>query len=390
MFIKILNLLIFTPILYGEQNSCSNSEQNRYIEKTNQWTKYEQSITDSFENYVPCEKPDCACYDFVIDRDLKPFGDKITSDQVSSALRIARVTKYQVIDHKLYRSSDCMFHFRCKGIEHFLLSLLPSLPDTEFVVNTRDWPQVSRHFSSPLPVFSFSKTAEYFDLMYPAWTFWEGGPATSLHPRGLGRWDLHRNSITEAAEASPWTEKLDRAFFRGSRTSSERDSLILLSRKRPDVVDAKYTKNQAWKSDKDTLGEAPAEEVSLEDHCKYRYLFNYRGVAASFRFKHLFLCRSLVLHVGEEWEEFFYPLLKPWVHYIPVDKYSDQEDLLQLLEFVKHDQESSRRIAQRGADFIMENLTLDTVRCYWRNLLLKYTSLLDYAVKKDPALIRVK
>lgn len=50
----------------------------------------------------------------------------------------------------------------------------------------------------------------------------------------------------------------------------------------------------------------------------YRYLFNFRGVAASFRLKHLFLCGSLVFHVGEEWLEFFYPQLKPWVHYVPV------------------------------------------------------------------------
>jgi len=49
-----------------------------------------------------------------------------------------------------------------------------------------------------------------------------------------------------------------------------------------------------------------------------RYLFNFRGVAASFRLKHLFLCHSLVFHVGSEWEEFFYPALRPWVHYVPV------------------------------------------------------------------------
>ena len=50
----------------------------------------------------------------------------------------------------------------------------------------------------------------------------------------------------------------------------------------------------------------------------FRYLFNFRGVAASFRFKHLFLCDSVVFHVGDEWKEFFYPALKPWVHYIPL------------------------------------------------------------------------
>lgn len=139
----------------------------------------------------------------------------------------------------------------------------------EFIINTRDWPQISRHFGEFLPVFSFSKvtfekffiykivvliifsfqTKEYLDITYPAWTFWEGGPAISLYPRGLGRWDQHRISIDKTAAAFPWSEKESKAFFRGSRTSSERDALILLSREEPDLVDAQYTKNQAWRSD---------------------------------------------------------------------------------------------------------------------------------------------
>lgn len=85
--------------------------------------------------------------------------------------------------------------------------------------------------------------------MYPTWAFWEGGPAIKLYPQGLGRWDDHRTSLKVAANKWPWEHKKPIAFFRGSRTSSERDSLVLLSRDLPDLVDAKYTKNQAWKSD---------------------------------------------------------------------------------------------------------------------------------------------
>jgi len=46
---------------------------------------------------------------------------------------------------------------------------------------------------------------------------------------------------------------------------------------------------------------------------KYAYLFNFRGVAASFRHKHLFLCNSLVFHVGDmnnDWLEFYYRAMK--------------------------------------------------------------------------------
>ena len=158
-------------------------------------------------------------------------------------------------------------------------------------MNTRDWPQLNKYSNVKLPIFSFSKTDDYIDIMYPAWSFWCGGPAINLYPNGLGRWDQHRITLGEAAKRIPWNSKSEIAFFRGSRTSAERDPLILLSRKCPKVANAQYTKNQAWKSAKDTLGMNPAEEASLESHCNFKYLFNYRGVAASFRLKHLFLCR---------------------------------------------------------------------------------------------------
>ena len=73
-------------------------------------------------------------------------------------------------------------------------------------------------------------------------------------------------------DKTPARKKLNRlnfkGFFRGSRTSAERDPLVLLSRAEPSILDAEYTKNQAWKSDKDTLGAKPATEVRLEEHCR--------------------------------------------------------------------------------------------------------------------------
>jgi len=362
---------------------------DKYSLEANRWAEWEAEITAAEAAYRPCQgggPGECSdCHHSQIQADLENWADRgVSRAMVEAAAGRGRATRYQVLGGKLYRSKDCMFPFRCQGLEHFLHQLAPGLPDTEFVINTRDWPQVEGGES--VPMFSFSKTARHGDILYPAWAFWEGGPAIQLYPRGLGRWDLHRESLARAANSTPWADKLDLAFFRGSRTSAERDPLVRLSRACPHTVDAAYTKNQAWKSPADTLGEEAAEEVSLEWHCRYKYLFNYRGVAASFRFKHLFLCKSLVFHVGSDWIEFFYPALKPWIHYIPVPAGSSETELYQLLEFTRDHPDMAERVAEAGERAVRKLLRQEDVLCYWRHLLTQYTKLLTFTPSPDPAL----
>jgi protein glucosyltransferase len=97
-----------------------------------------------------------------------------------------------------------------------------------------------------------------------------------------------------------------------------------------------------------------------------------------------------VLHVGEEWQEFFYPALKPWYHYVPVDQTASQEDLDDLLNFVRQHDDEMRQIADRGAAFIREHLKFTDISCYWRKLLRRYATLLNYTVERDPALIEIR
>lgn len=351
---------------------------------------YVKKIQDAVESYQRCKTDNCSCYLDVLQKDFEPYENGITRPMLESVR--SRGTVYQIVSNKIYRQQDCNFPARCSGVEHFIKKILrkTKLPNMELVINVRDYPQVLPHYGPQGPVLSFSKTSEYLDIMYPAWSFYEGGPAIKLYPTGLGRFDILRESLSKAAEKFPWKKKKSMVFFRGSRTSDERDSLVLLSRSNPDLVDAQYTKNQAWKSPADTLNVEPAEEVSLEDHCKFKFLFNYRGVAASFRFKHLFLCKSLVFHVGDEWQEFFYKSLKPWVHYIPVDSKSKPEDLKALLEFFKTHQDLAQEIAERGYEMIWKNLRLEDVECYWRKLLRKYGKLIKFDVARDVDFIEIK
>lgn len=371
-FRKIMGSSLFVVlfILIGLINTsaCEKGKWNNYFKKIE---KAEQLHNSTDLN--------CDHFD-VIENDLQVWKDKtkITKKDIDQALQ--KAVHYQIINHRLYRQDECMFPSRCFGIEHFIHKVIEDLPNMDIAINVHDWPKSSK-YTSPLPVLSFSKVnTHHWDIMYPAWTFWEGGPALKLYPKGLGRWDVLRRDLNKKAKEIPWNSKEQTAFFRGSRTSAERDPLILLSRSKPSLVDAKYTKNQAWRSKDDSLGQDPVEDVHLLDHCKYKYLFNFRGVAASFRLKHLFLCGSLVFHVAEDWLEFFYPALKPWFHYIPVSTGMDETE--DLLEFAKQNDALVSKIANRGRDFIWRNLRMSTVDSYWKKLLQEYGKLQNYKVKR--------
>lgn len=419
-----LGVAIFQFCLSCDSNlSTENDEidsiadaKHRYLPEFNitpdnykKWSKYLDQIkwanqkflsAEDFKQIVklPWHNLTCGVFLDLAETDLsyyeRLFGQNfITKQLVQEMVQSKRAVHYQIIDHRLYRDKACMFPSRCEGIEHFILPLVSSLPNMDIFINVRDYPQVGKFYqrSQQFPIFSFSKdVTNYADITYPAWTFWSGGPALDLYPKGIGRWDLTRESILKKQSEIPWSKKIDIAFFRGSRTSSKRDPIVLLSRSNPKLIDAKYTKNQAWKSKEDTLGEEPASTVSFEQHCQYKYLFNAHGVAASFRLKHLYLCRSLVLNVNSSWIEFFYPPLKPWIHFVPIS--SDYHDVEMILHFLSDNQPIAAHIAKRGFQFIRDHLTMSSCQCYWKYVLESYSNrLITYRPDVvDPDLIEIK
>src|SRR6185295_6134085 len=153
----------------------------------------------------------------------------IRREDLAAARALPRpLVKYQILGGRLYRDEKCYFPPRCAGIEHFLLEIAPELPDLEFLVNVQDDPVTT--VAHPLPVFSFSKVpAEHADILYPAWAFWEGGPALGVIP--TWRWDLNRRDLLAAGDALPWEKKKPAVFFRGSRTTETRDPYVLYAQR---------------------------------------------------------------------------------------------------------------------------------------------------------------
>ena len=113
-------------------------------------------------------------------------------------------------------------------------------------------------------------------------------------------------------------------------------------------------------------------------------------MAASFRFKHLFLCGSVVLHVGNEWQEFFYPALQPWIHYVPVKSDASIQDLQSLLAFLMQNEATiSSQIAHNGQEFVQNWLKMSNVEAYWTYLLTQYAGKMKFVPQLDFPHIKV-
>lgn len=131
-------------------------------------------IHNAKSNYSPCNAERCSCHIDVLKNDLEPFQKGITKEIINNVRNKGVV--YQIIDNHIYRQKDCNFPARCSGVEHFIKKTLKkvNLPNMELVINVRDYPQVMEHYGAQGPVLSFSKTVDYKDIMYPAWSFYEG------------------------------------------------------------------------------------------------------------------------------------------------------------------------------------------------------------------------
>lgn len=345
---------------------------------------------------VPCITALSADYRRAIKQSLAPWASStgITEHGLKRVRKAKGVVRYQIRGGELYRAVKCYFPARCRGIEHVLLALAPELPDLDLAINVRDQP-VSylkyQHEGPPLPVFSFSTVpGVHADILYPAWGFWEGGPHNPAVE--TWQWPTMRATLLAAADATPWAAKLPRAFFRGSRTSLSRDGFYFHSKRNDSerLFDFELTRTGADPLNAYTqqvMGVEFATSVALEEHCRYKYLLNFDGMAASFRLKNILLCGSVVLWSARSWTEFFYHGLEPWVHYVPV---ADARDAAEQIRRLEADDALARRIALAGQTFVRDHLRMEEVAEYWRELLLQYAKLQRFEVKKSRQLVKVR
>jgi len=123
--------------------------------------------------------------------------------------------------------------------------------------------------------------------------------------------------------------------------------------------------------------EAPLlRRVPWQQTCSYRYLLNLDGNAAASRLASLLHTGSAVFIADSPFREYFYPLLKPWVHFVPVGR--TLEDVVQRVEWANAHPAEVSAIAARGQAFARKHLHTHAVACYWWQLLTAFSGLQNF------------
>ena len=101
---------------------------------------------------------------------------------------------------------------------------------------------------------------------------------------------------------------------------------------------------------------------------KYKYVFSIDGHAAVLRLPHLLKGPGIVFTITDEWEEYYFPDLVPYVHYVPIAKegVEMQKNLTTTLAWLQANQDVAKSIAKDSTEWVTKHKTILSDHAYWK------------------------
>lgn len=210
---------------------------------------------------------------------------------------------------------------------------------------------------------------------------------------------MHHHDVTKSKELVPWNHKKDKAFFIGSITKGEsqtvkevreqpRVRLASIAARNPKEFAVLWTgidwgdweghgRHKKYKRTQSNASKVIRNAFKKEKHHdkldlfeanpKYKYLIDLDGVSVSWRGYQLLGAESVMLLQDSNRGEFFFHDLKPWVHYVPFKH--DLSDLVEKIQYLKENDEVALKIAREARLFWMRNLNFRATECWTREAL---------------------
>ena len=279
---------------------------------------------------------------------------------------------------------------------------LVRLPDVEFVAHLWDHPKVPR--GQPLPVLAHYADAAHTDVPMPAPWAWDVKKHAFPQPH---------TQLQRGVCAREWRQRDRTLYFRGGCNGPTRGwrgpIWRFYPRKRANAltkaaaadggpaVDAgvydhcdspKLTKAEwGWDAEmeKEMWADAPKRKIEpFGNNCRHRHLLHVDGNAASSRLASELHTGSTVFKAASASTEYFYPLLKEWEHYVPVQ--ANLADARARHEWALAHPRRAEAIAAAGAKFAKQHLHTHGVACYWWQLLSALAELEGFRPRSERAL----
>lgn len=300
--------------------------------------------------------------------------DKITSQKIPAY-------RYRIQGGKVYRKPGGDHVGRAGTYDKMLKRIIKStsLPNLDFIICVMDGvPEVY------VPQ-RFWITEKQAPLL--CWAKKKDAPNLILIPDILTTkeysWHLDVNTVNEKYLSIPWDKREEKAFWRGTASDKiytlenyrekPRYKISMLSKQRPDFVDAGYCKAP------EEIAKVLADlnlivgHSSLGDHLSFKYLPVLDGWMCTIPgYQWRLLSGSLTMKQESDEVQYFYSALKPFVHYIPIQH--DMSDLVEKIEWARAHDPECRLIAENARAFALAHLMPNQVYSYFYHVLCEYAS----------------
>ena len=180
--------------------------------------------------------------------------------------------------------------------------------------------------------------------------------------------------VAAAGMATTWDNRTDIAFFSGGLENGPmRHQLrrLVATEAAQGVIKVRnvaprfYTTTAAAKAGRD-------QSQPMSAMCGYKFLISVAGYGYSNRLKSLLLCGSVVVHVKQPWNEFFFPMLRNGTNIAVAHSVAD---IIPTVQRLRANATLARQIAANGRRLALRQLGMDRTLDYLTGLLKSYSSI---------------
>ena len=152
---------------------------------------------------------------------------------------------------------------------------------------------------------------------------------------------------------------------------------LYFNKESPDKIDAAFsTWTQVYPKARRAMNRVVGlgNTVPLERQGRWRYLASLDGNGWASRLPFLMALGSLVFKQESVFSTWWYPLLKPFQHYVPIAINTTQNDILRKIDWANRNDAQARKIAETGRNFVSLYL-IQNADVYMCQLLKEYSKI---------------